>query len=176
MELKRRLRVISSVVRQDVQEGPDKVEILSCHVGHEEHGAYPLAHELSCRVYALLASLDESRNLARSRTLHDLGDLGYCLLENVGRANVDLGDNHHDRDIQSQSNSQMFFAHSDEAIIGCNHKQTIIRAAREQSENRSSEIPLVARQIGESDNFGASLPDLLPRELSCRLLLGELPS
>ena len=51
-----------SVVREDIQESPHKIQILSSDVGDLEDGTYPLTDELSCSVDGVLAILDEDRN------------------------------------------------------------------------------------------------------------------
>lgn len=53
------------------------------------------------RVDTVFAILDEDWNFSCSRRFEDLGQLRYGLLENLRRADVYFGDDHHDWDIQS---------------------------------------------------------------------------
>lgn len=47
----------------------------------------------------IFAAFDEDGNFAGARRFQDLSELGYSLLQNLGRANVDFGDHHHDWDV-----------------------------------------------------------------------------
>lgn len=56
----------------------------------------------------------------------------------------------------------MLLAHSYKPIICSHHKKAVIGAGGQQSEDCSPQVLLVAGQVSEGDNFGASLADLLP--------------
>lgn len=101
MEFEGSVGVVSTVVREDIQERPHKVEALPSHVGDQEDGAYPLANELCSGVNALLAIADKSWDLSGAWTLHDLGDLSNGFLENIGWADINLGHHYHDGDVES---------------------------------------------------------------------------
>lgn len=73
-------------------------------------------------VYALLLVLDEDGYLSSARGLEDLRELSYGLLQNLGRTNIDLGDDNHDRDIKRQSYTEMLLAHTNQTVVGCNHE------------------------------------------------------
>jgi hypothetical protein len=45
-------------------------------------------------------------------------------------------------------------AHAYETVVGCHHKETVIRTAAEKAKHCSLEIPLVTSEIGERDNLG----------------------
>ena len=122
MELEGSLGIVAAVVREDVQERPYQVQILSCDIGHLENRTYPLADKLSRCVDTLLTVFDERGNFSCSRTFHDFRDLRYRLLKNMGRTNVDFGDDHHYGNIERQRNAQVLFTHTNEAVVGCNHK------------------------------------------------------
>ena len=100
MKLERRVRVVVSVVRQDVQEGAHQVEALARDVGHLEDGADALGDELRGRVDRVLAVLDEDGDLARAGGLEDAGELGDGLLEDLRGEDVDFGDDDHDGDVE----------------------------------------------------------------------------
>src|SRR4051812_42333330 len=162
MELKSSVGIVAAVVREDVEERADQIEVLARHVRHLEDGADPLAHKLSSRVDALFVVLDEDGYLPRPRALQDPRYLRDGLLQNLRRANVDFRDDHHDWHVQGKCNAQVLFAHADEAVVGRNHKQAIIWAARQKPKHRGTQVTFMARQVGERDDFCAALPDLLP--------------
>ena len=119
------------MVGQDIQECPDQVEVFSCNIGNKEYWTYSLTDELGSCVNTFLARLDESWDLAGSRTLHNLGDLCQSLLQDVRWADVNLGDDNHDRYIESQGDTQMLLAHADKAVVRCDHEEAVIGATRE---------------------------------------------
>lgn len=129
MELEWRISIVPSVVRKNIQESSHEVQVLSCDVGNLKYWAYSVTDELSGRVDALLPILDKGWHLAGSRASHNLGDLCNCLLQDVGRANVNLGHDNHDGHVERKGDSQMLFAHSDQSVVRSNHEQTVIRAA-----------------------------------------------
>lgn len=100
MELERSVGVVSTVVGEDIQERPHKVEALSGHVGDQKNGAYPLADELCSGVNALLAVANKGWYLSGAWTFHDLGDLSDGFLEDIGGADINLGHHHHDGDVE----------------------------------------------------------------------------
>ena len=58
-------------------------------------------------VDAFFASLDEDGDLARPLGFEDLRELGDGFLENLGRADVDLGDNDHDGNVERESEAEV---------------------------------------------------------------------
>ena len=92
---------------QDVQECPDQIEAFPCNVGDLEHGAYPLADELRCGLDSLVVVFDEDGYLLGSRGFQYAGQLGDCLLQDLGRTDVDFGYDYHDWYIQRQGDTQM---------------------------------------------------------------------
>lgn len=158
--------MVVPVVRQHVQEEPHKIEVLAGDVGHLEDGAYPLADKLSRRVDALFAVCDKGWHLSGAGTLHDLVDLADGLLENVGRANVNLGDDDHDGNVERQRNAQVLLAHSNQSIVGRDHKKAKVGTAGEQAEHSRAQILFVPSQITKSDDLGTALPNVFPRQLS----------
>lgn len=162
MELEGRVGVVAAVVGEDVEERANQVEVFAGDVRDGEDGADALGDELRGGVNALLAVADEGRYLPRVWALHDLLDLRYGLLQDVGRANVDFGDDDHDRDVQSQSNAQMLFAHTNETIVGCHHEKTVIWRAGKEAKDSGTKILLMTSQVSESDDLGRTLADLLP--------------
>ncbi len=128
MELKWGLGVVMAVVRQDVQEGSDMVESFACDVADLEDGADTLTDELrGCRD-GLLVRGDEDGDFAGARGFEDAGKLGDRLLEDLRWANVDFSDDYHHRDIEGEGDAQMFFGHTDETIVGCDHEQAVVGA------------------------------------------------
>jgi hypothetical protein len=72
----------------------------------------------------------------------------------VRRTYVDLGYAHHDWYVQSQGDSQMLFAHSDQTIIGSNHEQAVIGLTAEHAKDGSAQVAFVTSKISEADDFG----------------------
>ena len=107
MEFELGLRVIMAMVRQDVQEGADEVERFACNIGDLEDRAYSLGDELSCSLDGLSTVLDKDGDFASTGRLQDTGELRDGLFQDLWRANVDFGDDNHDRNIQSQCNAEV---------------------------------------------------------------------
>lgn len=70
------------------------------------------------------------------------------------RTDVDLGYTDHDGHVESQSNSQMLFAHANETIVGSDHEQAVIGLAAEHAEDGSAQVAFVTGKISEADDFG----------------------
>lgn len=64
-----------------------------------QHGVWGETGNAYGSVDALLAILDEDRDFAGAGGFQDFGQLCDGLLEDLGRADVDLGDDDHDRDV-----------------------------------------------------------------------------
>ena len=107
MKFKGRFRIVVSMVRENVQECPHKVKALPCDVGYLEYRADSLAHKLRCSIDGLFAILDEHRNFSCPWRLQYFGELSDGILQDLGRAYIDFGDNNHDRHVKSQSNAQV---------------------------------------------------------------------
>jgi hypothetical protein len=58
-------------------------------------------------VDAILSVLDEDGDLASTGGFQDLGQLCDGLLENLRRADVNLGDDNHDGNVQCESNTEV---------------------------------------------------------------------
>ena len=100
VELERRIAVVPPIVREDVQESPNKVQVLTRDVGYLKDRTDPLADKLSRRADAFLSILDEDGDFSRTRAFQYPGDLCDGLLQNMGRADVDFGDDDHDGDVE----------------------------------------------------------------------------
>lgn len=87
------------MVRQHIQEGAHKIEVESCDVGDLEDRANSPGHELRGSIDTLLSVFDENGDFASARRLQDFTQLSDGLLENLRRADIDFGDDNHDRDI-----------------------------------------------------------------------------
>lgn len=61
-------------------------------------------------IYALFTILDEDWDLPSARGLQDFSQLGNGLLKDLGRTNIDFSNDHHDRNIERQSDTEMFSA------------------------------------------------------------------
>ena len=123
---------------------------------------------------ALFAVLDEDRNLPGPRALEDSNQLLDGLLEDMRWADVDLGDDNHDRDIKRQGNPKVLSetsisgrdhvaghglslpAHAYQAVVRRDHQQTVVWAAAQQAEHGRTKISLVPREVGEANHFGLS--------------------
>lgn len=110
------------MMRQDIQEFSNKVKGLASDVGDLKYGADALRDELCGGIDALLAILDEYWDFPRSRGFEDPGYLLDGLFQDLGRADVNLGDDDHYRNVQRQCDTQVFFAHANETVIGCHHE------------------------------------------------------
>ena len=108
VEFERTFCIVVAVVWQDVQERPHQVKALACDVGDLENGTYPLADELSGGLDGLFAVLDEDGDFTGAGRFENAGQLGDGLLQDLRRADVDFSDDHHDWDVESQSNAEMF--------------------------------------------------------------------
>ena len=128
MKLERSFSIVVAMMWKDIQERPYEIQRFSCNIGDLEDRAYPLGNELSGGIDTLLLVLDENWDLPRARTFQYFGDLLNCLLQDLGRTNIDFGDDNHDWDVQSQGNTQVLFTHTNETIIGSHHQQTVIWA------------------------------------------------
>lgn len=170
MELKRGIRVIPSMMGEDVQERPHKVERLARDVGHEKDRTYPLTDKLRSRINALLTRTYKRRHLPRAGALHYFRNLRQRLLEDVGRANVNLGDDDHDRDVEREGDAQVLLAHAHETVVGCDHEEAVVGAAGEEAEDGCAEVLFVAGQVGEGYYLGAASADFFPREFAWGLL------
>lgn len=164
VELERGVGVVVAVVRQDVEELADEVETLARDVGHLEDGADALADELGGRVDAVFAALDEDGDFAGAGGLEDLLQLGEGLLEDVGRADVDFGDDDHDGHVEREGDAEVFFGHADEAVVGRDHEQAVVGLGAQETEDGGAQVSLVAGQVGEADDFGAALADFFPAQ------------
>lgn len=73
VELERGFGIVVAVVRQDVEEGANKVQAFACHVRNSKDGANALGDELGCGFDCFVAVLDEDWDLARSRRFKNAG-------------------------------------------------------------------------------------------------------
>lgn len=123
------------MVRQNIQKRAYKVEIMARDVRDLENGAYSPGDELCSSVDALLSVLNENWDFPRALGFQYLGKLRYCLLQNLGRADIDFSDDDHDGYVESQGNTEMLFRHADEAVIGSNHEKAIVGLAGEETKD-----------------------------------------
>ena len=141
-------------------------------IGDLEDGAYSLGDELSGGLNGLPTILDEDGDFASTRRLQDTGELGDGLFQDLWRANVDFGDDNHDRNIQSKSNAEVLsvgivsirlmgdddeldlLAHANQAIVGSDHQQAVVGTAAQQTKDCCPQVTLVACQVCEADHFG----------------------
>lgn len=86
-----------TVVRQYVQESSNEIKTFTCNIGDLEYRAYSLADELGRRLYGLFTVFNEDWNFPSSLRLEDAGKLGDSLLKYLWRADVNFGDDNHDR-------------------------------------------------------------------------------
>lgn len=61
-----------------------------------------------CGIYTLFTILDKYRNLASAGGFQDFGELRDGLLEDLGRADVDLCDYDEDGDVEGEGYAEMF--------------------------------------------------------------------
>lgn len=89
-----------TLVGQNVEECPHKIETFASDIGDLKDRTYSLADELRSRLYRLFTVLDEDGDLPCSLRLENAAQLGDRLLKNLWRANIDFSDDNHDRHIE----------------------------------------------------------------------------
>lgn len=57
-------------------------------------------------------------------------------------------------------------AHAYQAIVGCDHEEAVVGLAAKHTEDSGAQIPLMARQVSEADDFGRSVANFFPRQLA----------
>lgn len=154
VEFKRSIGVVVSMVWENIHERPHQIQRLSCDIRDLENRADSPRNELCRCVYAILPVLDEYWDFPRSLGFQNLGKLSDSLLENLGRTDIDFGDDYHYRDVESESDPQMLFRHSDQSIIGSDHQKSVIWLRTEESEYSGAKVTFVSSQISEADHFG----------------------
>ncbi len=80
MELERCFSIVVTVMRKDIEECSDEVEIFASDVRDLENWAYSLADELSSSLDRFFAVLDEDWDFASARRFQYSGKLSDCLL------------------------------------------------------------------------------------------------
>ena len=110
MELERGLGVVVSVMRQNVEESTDKVQTFASDVRNLKDRADTLRDELTSSLDGFLPVLDKDRDLSGTRRFEDAGELGDSLLQDLGRADVNFGDDYHDWDVECERDPKMFSA------------------------------------------------------------------
>jgi len=167
------LGIVVAVVREDVEEGTHEVEAFAGHVGDLEDGADALGDELSGGRNGLLAVLDQNGDFACPGGFQDAGYLGDGLFEDVGRADVDFGNDDHDGDVKGQSDAEVFFGHADQAVVGGDHEEAVVGRGGEEAEDGGAEVALVAGEVGEGDYFSRARADFGPGELAAGDVAGD---
>ncbi|KFY19021.1 hypothetical protein V491_04625 [Pseudogymnoascus sp. VKM F-3775] len=153
-----------AMVRQDVEERADQVEVLASDIRDLEDGANAPRYELGGSVDAAFAVGDEDGDLVRTGRLENPPQLRDCLLEDVRWAYVDLGDDDHHWHVEREGDTEVLFAHANEPVVRSDHQQAVVRARREHPEHRGTQISLVPRQVSEGYHLRRALSDLLPRQ------------
>jgi hypothetical protein len=69
VKFERSVYVVVAVVRDDVEEGANEIQRVTCYVGDLEDWTDALTDELGGRVYTFLLVFDENWNLSRARRL-----------------------------------------------------------------------------------------------------------
>ena len=104
MEFEGPLRIIVVMLWENVEEGPNQIEGLACHVGHLEYRTYSLRYELAGGLNRLCTVLYENWNFAGTGRFQNPGQLSNGFLENLRRADINFGDYNHHRHIQGHGN------------------------------------------------------------------------
>jgi len=94
--------IIMSVMWKDIQKASDEIERFSCDIGDLENWTNPLTDELSRGVDTLFLVLDEDWDFPSARGFQNSGDLLDSLFQDLGRTDIDFGDDDHDWNIKSQ--------------------------------------------------------------------------
>ena len=100
VEFERSIGVIVPVVGEHVEEHTNEVEGFAGDVADLEDGADALGDELRSGDDCFVAVSDEYGDFASSGRFKDAGKLGDGLLEDVGWADVNFGDDDHDGDVE----------------------------------------------------------------------------
>jgi hypothetical protein len=121
-------------------------------------------------VDAVLPVLDEGRYFPCTGRFKDFRQLSDGLFENLGRTYVDFGNDNHDRHIECKCNTQMLsglisnrpqhdvdpihsLAHAYKTVVCSDHQQTVVGLRRQQTKDGGAQVPLVACQISEANDF-----------------------
>ena len=148
MKLERGIGVIVAMVGKDVEERANEVERFTGDVGDLKDGADALGDELGGGLDSIGTVFDEDGDLPCAGGLEDAGQLGDRLLQDLRWANVNLGDDHHHRNVQSKGDAKMLsdnesaftvclwhmasiLAHPNETVVCSDHEQTIVGTAAE---------------------------------------------
>ncbi len=146
MEFEGAVGVVVAVVGKDVEEGSDEVEGFAGDVGDLEDGTDALGDELRCGLNGICTVFDEDGDFASTGRLEDAGELGDGLLQDLGWADVDFGDDDHHWHVKREGDAQMLsgivsaltkyerhqinsLAHANQTIIGGDHEEAIIGTA-----------------------------------------------
>ena len=97
--------VVIPVVREYVEEGPDKVEGFARDVRDLEDRADALTDKLGGGLDGVFPGFDEDWDFAGAGRFEYAGELGDGLLEDLGWTDVDFSDYYHYRNIQSKGNA-----------------------------------------------------------------------
>ena len=81
-------------------------------------------------------------------------------------ADIDLGDDNHDRYIQCQRDAEVLFRHSYQPVVSSYHKQAVIWGAAQKTEYSGPQVAFMSSQISKADHFGRSCSDFAPSQLS----------
>ena len=160
MKFERSFLIVMTMMRENIEECPYVIETFTSDIGHLENGAYSLTDKLRRCLDSFLTSLDEDWDLPCPWGFEDARKLHNSLLQDLWRANIDFGNNDHDRHLQCERDPEVFsdcisvcmsqemidrnlLAHPYYAIVRRNHEQTVVRAAAKQPEHCGSKVAFV---------------------------------
>lgn len=96
-----------AMMGQEIQKRPYQIKAFSGHIRNLENRTYPLTDKLCRSIDSVFAGFYEDRNFSCPGRLEYSSQLGNRLLQNLRWADVDLGNDYHDRDIKCHSDSEM---------------------------------------------------------------------
>eukprot|EP00047_Mylnosiga_fluctuans_P002563 m.225017 g.225017 ORF g.225017 m.225017 type:complete len:640 (+) comp11193_c0_seq1:93-2012(+) len=165
LELRRRVAVEGRAGVEKVQEHLQQGQPGAGNVGHVENGADAIRDEVGGGDNDIILVGDQQGHLAAARALEDLLQQDHGLLQHVGRADVDLGDDHKHRDVQRQCKAKMLSRHANDTHVGADHQHCELGRVPRQPKHRRLEVLLVAGKIDERDDLGGAGADVGPVEL-----------
>ena len=107
MEFEGSFLIVMTMMRENIEECPYVIKTFASDIGHLENGAYSLTDELRRCLNGLLTRLDEDWDLPCPWGFEDARKLRDSLLQDLWRANIDFGDNNHDRHLQCERNPEV---------------------------------------------------------------------
>lgn len=111
VKLERSIGVIIAMVRKNVEEGTNEVKGFAGDVGDLKDRADSLRDKLCGGLDSISTVFNEDGNLPCAGRFEDACQLGNGLLQDLRWANVNLGDDHHHRNVQGEGDAKVLSDH-----------------------------------------------------------------